>query len=214
MAEGRRAHLPIVFYGTARLWCSQGVLCGLKPLSTPPTGPRPRYAVEPLRGILFAASIDARSTVRPHPLSVHAHHTTLGPLVTSCLQHTVCAEEAEPRSIWGGVVTPGSPPTQGRGHLSHSCEASSTADSTWSGMAAHDLERAEKPRNRRAYAHYSGGSTGGDQHPYPETARKTRVDPPAEGSQRAAAVHRPRYRHAPGALLPPSARTGKARAGR
>src|SRR5215475_3590595 len=99
MAEGRRAHLPIVFYGTARLWCSQGVLCGLKPSSPPPTGPRRPCAVESLLGILFAASIDARSTVSPHPLSVRAHHTTPGPLVTSCLRHAVWAEEAEQRHI-------------------------------------------------------------------------------------------------------------------
>ena len=49
---------------------------------------------------------------------------------------------------------------------------------------------------------------------YLETARKTRVDPRAEGSQRAAAVYRPRYPSDPGALLSSSARPGKACAGR
>ena len=43
---------------------------------------------------LCAASLDARSTVRPPPLSVRAHHTTPCPLVTSCLPPTIWAEEA------------------------------------------------------------------------------------------------------------------------
>jgi len=64
-------------------------------LSPPPeSGQRRRYAVAALLGILCAASLDARSTVRPPPLSVRAHHTTPCPLVTSCLPPTVWAEEA------------------------------------------------------------------------------------------------------------------------
>ena len=45
-------------------------------------------------------------------LSVRAHHTTPGPLVTSSLPHTVYDEDAEPRSLWRGAVTPGSAASQ------------------------------------------------------------------------------------------------------
>src|SRR5215510_8183437 len=50
-------------------------------------------------------------------LSVRAHHTGPCALVTSVLPHTVHDEDAEPRDIRRGAITPGSLPAPAGGWL-------------------------------------------------------------------------------------------------